>query len=78
MKSFTLPVNSRTKKYEPNEYVRISATAPEGYKIVAEFTNFKLEGNSSKNQLPLDRSGSESLGLSLSISCNQSIHDGPG
>jgi len=42
--SFTLPVNPSTGKYDPNEYVRISATAPDGYKIVASFTNFKLEG----------------------------------
>jgi len=54
VKSFTLPVNSRTKKYEPNEYVRISATAPEGYKIVAEFTNFKLEGGDFRGQCTKD------------------------
>jgi len=44
VKSFDLPVNPSTGKYGPNEYVRISATAPDGYKIVAAFTNFRLEG----------------------------------
>lgn len=52
--SFTLPVNPSTNKYDPDEYVRISATAPDGYKIVASFTNFKLEGTDFRGECTND------------------------
>jgi len=41
--SWTLPVDG-AGKYEPNKYYRVTVTGPDGHKIRADFSNFRLEG----------------------------------
>ncbi|CBY07617.1 unnamed protein product [Oikopleura dioica] len=41
--SWTLPVDG-SGKYEPNKYYRVTVNGPEGHKIRADFSNFRLEG----------------------------------
>jgi len=42
--SWTLPVDG-AGKYEANKYYRVTVNGPEGYKIRADFSNFRLEGH---------------------------------
>jgi hypothetical protein len=41
--SWTLPTDAVSGKYEPNKYYRVTVNGPEGYKIRADFSNFRLE-----------------------------------
>jgi hypothetical protein len=49
---FTDPV---TGKYEPNKYYRVTANAPEGYKIRVDFSNFRLEDHGFSGECTNDK-----------------------
>ena len=42
--SWSLPTDPVSGKYEPNKYYRVTVDGPEGHKIRADLSNFRLEG----------------------------------
>jgi hypothetical protein len=53
-KSWSLPVDG-SGKYEPNKYYRMTVTAPEGYKIRVDLSNFRLENEGFSGECTNDK-----------------------
>lgn len=52
--TYDLPQNPATGKYYTDQYVRLSAKAPEGYAVRAKFTNFAVESGNWKGECKND------------------------